>query len=296
MLRPFALACLLAGLASAETFTFAPEQSQHLKIDGKSYLETMISPHDPANREATYKVYTHIYSADGATRITKGPGGKYTHHRGIFIGWKDTIVNGTDYDTWHMDNCYQHHVAWKSLEQSDKSATQVETIEWRALEGDKPFIEETRTITANAEADGLRVIDFTSDLVSKAGTIELKGDLQHAGMQIRMAQEVAEHEDTTQYILPEGATEDKDDQVLGGSWACANVEISGKRYWVLHMTPKKTFETPVYSVRQYARFGSFFEPTLEEGKPLSLTFRIIVSEKELDRAACEKLYTAYNGS
>ena len=39
----------------------------------------------------------------------------------------------------------------------------------------------------------------------------------------------------------------------------------------------------------------FFEPTLEEGKPVDLHFRIVISEEELDQAACAKLYDAYNG-
>jgi hypothetical protein len=60
------------------------------------------------------------------------------------------------------------------------------------------------------------------------------------------------------------------------------------------MTPKDhpTGE-PVYSIRRYARFGAFFEPDLEEGTPLVLNFRIVLSQSELDQKACEALYKAY---
>ena len=43
---------------------------------------------------------THVLDFDGKEPITEVYG-KYTHHRGLFIGWKDTIVNGVDFDTWH---------------------------------------------------------------------------------------------------------------------------------------------------------------------------------------------------
>jgi len=76
---------------------------------------------------------------------------------------------------------------------------------------------------------------------------------------------------------------------------CCSSVVRDKRYWVLHMTPK-THPTgmPLYSVRPYARFGAFFETDLQEGKPLTVKFRILVSEKELNTAACEALYAAYS--
>ena len=51
---------------------------------------------------------------------------------------------------------------------------------------------------------------------------------------------------------------------------------------------------PVYSIRRYARFGAFFESDLAQDKPLTVRFRILVSEAELDQAACQALYEAYS--
>lgn len=278
-----------------------------LAVDGSIWLRTVTPKYDADNREETYKVFTHMLDFGGNGPITKGPGGKYTHHRGLFIGWKDTIVNGTDFDTWHMvkENCTQQHTKWRELKTSDTSATQIEEIKW-ADEADKPFITEVRAITASPGDDGLRIIDFQSKLTSVAGAIELKGDLQHAGMQVRMAQEVADRDDaesknktatsgkSTQYVLPAGSVTGEDDKVTGAWWACCSCEVGGKRYWIMHMThPSTCTDIPVYSIRGYARFGAFWEPALEEGKPQQYNFRIVLSEKELDVSTCQRLYDAY---
>lgn len=301
-------AVLLQVFASAAQFD-AKDAGDHydLVVDGKVWLRTMTPKYDANNREETYKVYTHLLDFDGVGPITKGPGGKFPHHRGLFIGWKDTMVNGVDIDTWHMvkEPCTQQHVKWAPLKTSSDGVTQSEEIRW-ADGSDKTFINEIRAITASPGENGLRIFDFQSKLASVAGKIELKGDLQHAGMQVRMAQEVADRDDaevkakapadqrSTKYLLPEGAKTEPDDRVTGAWWACCSCEVGGKRYWIVHMThPSTCKDAPVYSVRLYARFGAFWEPTLEEGMPQQYNFRIVLSDKPLDVAACQKLYDAY---
>lgn len=285
---------IIAGLACAEDSPEPPFQDGvDMIVNGAPWLRTVVLPFDRNNAEHTYKVYAHVYDFEGAAPITKGPGGLYTHHRGMFIGWTDTMVEGTDYDTWSMGNSYQQHVAWLQFGSEGNAVKQVERIEWRDLD-DKTFIDEIRTIAASTGENGIRILDFTSLLTSLRGTIELKGNVQHAGMHIRMANEVNDHQDTTQYILPDGAERQKDDAVTGGWWVCCSMVVRDKRYWILHMTPPNhPAGQPVYSVRAYARFGAFTEPTLEAGKPLNLTYRIAVNNRELDRAACQALYDQY---
>jgi len=287
-----ALAMVATGCAgAAQEFEF--EQGLDLRVHGQPWLRTLTTPHLRKHHETTKKVFTHIYDFQGEAPITKGAGGKYSHHRGLFIGWKDTLVNDRDYDTWHMPECYQEHREWKALEAHADRVRQVETVGWFTPEGDR-FIKEERRIAVSEHPRGYRVIDFASTLHSEAGSIPLRGDLQHAGMQVRLANEVARHERTTRYLLPEGAKERSDDKVVGGWWACCSAEVRGTRYWVLHMTPPDhpTGE-PVYSIRRYGRFGAFFEHTLEEGEPFEVHFRVVVSQETLSHRACERLYTTY---
>ncbi|HNR30331.1 MAG TPA: PmoA family protein [Candidatus Hydrogenedentes bacterium] len=288
---------LLALAATACAAQDAPEppfqDGVDLVVFDAPWLRTITPTYERRDHVNTYKVFTHVYDFDGVGPITKGPGGLYTHHRGLFIGWKDTLVDGTDFDTWSMDKCYQQHVAWLAFGNYGASTFQRQKIEWRDPR-DTPFIEEIRTITATLGDMDVRIVDFGSRLTSLRGTIQLKGDLQHAGMHIRMAQEVVEHQDTTRYILPEGAEEREGDEVVGAWWVCASVVVRDKRYWVMHMSPRELpGGVPVYSIRRYARFGAFFEPTLEEGRPLDLTFRLVFSERELDRARCQALYDEF---
>jgi len=295
-MRHFAVLLLTLAVVSPTAqaeFSFdTTEDYCDIKSDGKIWLRTMTAPFDRRNREETYKVFTQVYDFEGEAPITKGAGGKYTHHRGLFIGWNHTHHAGETYDTWHMKNCYQQHVSWETQDAGEHRAWQVERVDWNDRKGNT-IIEETRTIVARPQGE-LRVIDFASELTAVGAPIELRGDLQHAGMQIRMANEVSEHPESTEYILPEGAEELDDDKVVGAWWVCGSVVVRDERYWVMHMTsPNLLTGEPVYSIRDYARFGAFFEPDIPEGDSITCQFRIVVSKDELTREDCQALYDAY---
>lgn len=281
---------LCAGAVPAWETAVTPTHTDVVR-DGAIWLRTEHAPFDPADRESTYKVYTQVYDFAGAAPITKGTGGKYPHHRGMFIGWNDTYVDGKEYDTWHMRDCTQEYAG--AVENAAPGSASFR-VDWKDNDG-KTFIEETRTVAAS-EADGVRLFDFTSTVTAIGAPIQFRGDLQHAGMQIRMASEVSDHEDTTSFILPAGAVEEDDDAVPGAWWACASVEVGGKRYWVLHMTGPDLTEAPVYSIRQYARFGAFWEPDVPAGTPTTWRFRVAVSEKELTQADCQAFFDAYRAA
>lgn len=291
LLSTAAAIALGIGCAAAE-----PVEHRYADIDlnGITALRSQITPLSDEHREETYKVFTHVMDFAGEDPITKGPGGRFTHHRGLFIGWSHTMVNDERVDTWHMRGSSQEFVEWVEAPlPPGKEAGHTMIIDWNT-DNDETIIREERGIYAAEPEDGLRVIDFSSVLTSHAGDIPLQGDSHHAGMQIRMADEVTQHEDTTVYILPEGAEEIDNDEVIGGWWAGAGVNVGGVRYYVLHMTPPDhPGGEPMYSIRRYARFGAFWEPVLRAGEPMALHFRIVVSAEPLDQAACQALYDAY---
>ena len=284
------------SLPAVADFSFEERPGElALLDDGKPWLSTFIGPYDPARRDETYKVFTHIYDFDGTGTITKGAGGKYPHHRGMFIGWKQTTIGGRTFNPWEMSDAYQQHTGWLARDAGAEKAVQQQKVEWRGNDG-TPLVNEVRTISASRLPDGLRVFDFESTLSAPegAGKVELRGDVQHAGMHVRLANEVSEHEDSTEYVIPEGAVEEQNVQVKGVWWVCCSAVVEGKRWWVLHMThPSIPTGVPDYSVRKYARFGAFFEPDLEPGQTIDLRFRIVVSDKPLDRQACQDLYQSY---
>ena len=296
------LAVACGAVEPTDGFSF--ERGLDAKLDGKTWLRTVTTPFDADNPELAYKVYTHVYDFDGAYPITKGAGGKYSHHRGLFIGWKTTRLENDTVDTWHMRTgrkksgrdvyVHQQLAEWRALESTKDRVSQTAHILWAAEDMD-PFIEEERTLTAYPGEGGMRVIDFASTLHTLAGPIKLQGDAHHAGMQIRMSNEVVDNEKETEYILPDGAERIENDNVKGAWWACGSMRIGGKRYWIMHLTsPDLVTGEPIYSLRPYGRFGAFFEPDLTPESPLCLKFRIVVSETPLDKAKCEALYEHYS--
>ncbi len=301
----FLAAAMLAAAcgASEPTDGFTFEQGLDVQLDGRIWLRTVTTPFDAENPELTYKVYTHLYDFEGAFPITKGAGGKYSHHRGLFIGWNHTHVGDRVVDTWHMRagregalrDAYaqQQLVEWVAMEVQENRASHTARIHWMA-DDLEPFIEEERTIIAYPGDNGIRVVDFISILTPLAGPIQLRGDAHHAGMQVRMSNEVVDTEHDTEFILPEYAVELDNDIVGKAWWLCGSMVVGGKRYWVLHLTaPDLVTGQPQYSTRPYGRFGAFFEPDLTPDTPLRLAFRVIWSESPLDRERCEALYQQY---
>ena len=54
----------------------------------------------PARANETYKPYLRIVDPANGQPITKGPGGTYTHHRGIFFGWMRIGFGQQKLDLW----------------------------------------------------------------------------------------------------------------------------------------------------------------------------------------------------
>lgn len=267
--------------------------AQLLCVAGEPWLETSTTPFiraDTQCQEATCRVFTHIWRLDQTGPLTKGPGGMYSNHRGIFLGWADTIVAGNDYDSWAMSNCYQQHKNWEHIEMGPERARQVEHIQWRNFQ-DKPFIEETRSFAIAPGPGGSRIIDFTAHLRTTADRIELAGGPHFGGVHVRLSDEVTAHPETTRFILPAGASMLDDGTAPGAWWVCAAAEVRGRRFWLMHMTsPETTAGAPLYSARRYGRVGAYFETAFTNARPLILRCRFVLSPEALDRAACAGLY------
>lgn len=284
----------LPDTSSAQGFAFTEtEKSLRLLYDGRPFAETMVEPFSPARSEDTYKVYTHLYDVTGKYLLTKGPGGKFPHHRGLFIGWRETTVGGRTFDTWHMKDCYQEHRSWLIHEASPQRAIQRERIAWCDLQ-DQCFLEEEREIIFQTEAIGTRVITFHSVLTPTEGTVQFRGDPHHAGMHVRLANEVSEHEDTTEYVWPAGTVVEKDDVVNGTWWVAVKAHIENRDWYFLHITQRTpTGLPPRYSVRKYGRFGAYFEAEADPAHPLHTAFQVVVSEKPLTVEECARRCQAF---
>lgn len=272
-----------------------------LLLDGKCLTRYMyeVDTSSKAKTFDTAKVFTHVFNAEGTEPITKGPGGKYPHHRGIFLGFSRLTYDGKKRsDWWHVRNVAQRHQKFLKLSGGGESATSTMLIHWNDGQ-DKPVVIEERTQIVHKQAKpALLLLDFISKLTPARSDIELNGDPEHAGMQFRPSQKVAENK-SAKYLFP-------DEKITTGNvknerdmpWAAESFEIDGTKYTVQHMNhPENPKGTRYSAYRNYGRFGAFATAKIAQGESLTLRYRIWAAVGEhLDRAAMKARSDAFNAA
>ncbi|MEX2169719.1 MAG: DUF6807 family protein [Pirellulales bacterium] len=289
-----------------------PGEYRELRDGDKPVLRYMYHAYDessPEARERTYKPYHHVFSPDGTTLLTKGPGGLFPHHRGLFYGFnKITYGDGRKCDTWHCpDHACQTHEEFLEEEAGDHSAHHKVVVNWHGQEGEV-FAREEREIAVERR-DGGVLIDFRSHLEPvDVDSIHLDGDPQHAGFQFRAAQEVAaETAKQTYYLRTDGKGElgetrnwnhqNQEDPInsecANRPWNAMSFVVDGKRYTALYMDHPSNPKPSRYSERDYGRFGSYFVADVTKDKPLDVQYRVWVQDGEMTVEDCEKLSTQF---
>jgi Methane oxygenase PmoA len=245
----------------------------------------------PASRVRTYKVFHHVYSPKGDRIVTGGlnedPKVHSPHHRGIFYGFnRITYGNGKTADTWHcIDGAFQQHERFLASEQGPVLGRHRVEISWHGK--DAAFAEEERELTVY-NVPGGHLIEFASRLRSASGRVRFDGDPQHAGFQFRAHNDVdAYTTNETIYIRPDGIgkpgeTRNWDPQTRQGPvnlpWNAMSFVLGGKRYTVAYLDHPGNPKEARFSEREYGRFGSYFEYTIEQDKPLTVNYRLWLQE------------------
>ena len=292
--RLFALftlaAVTVAGAARAQDaktgFAIKDTPGDHLDVllDGKVAARYMYA-HDTSSKERTaetYKPYLHVFDADGKAPITKGAGGDFPHHRGIYIGWNKISFGGKSYDRWHMKGGDQVHQKFTRQAFNPGEATFTSVVLWQADSPDKAIIEEERTtIVRRAPAPGRITIDFRSKLKAPNGDVKLDGDPEHAGIHFRPAQEVS-RKDTTYLYPKERADAHKD---VDYPWVGESFTVGGKRHSVVHINhPSNPTGTRYSAYRDYGRFGAFPKAEIKSGEALTVQYRFVIADGEMPPA------------
>jgi hypothetical protein len=284
--------------AAAATSGFAWSEVQDketvLERDGRPVLRYMHEPIDtssPERREATYKVFHHVYDPAGEALLTKGPGGRYTHHRGLFFGFNRVSYGDKQADVWHCrDDAYQSHDAALPTEAGPVLGRHRVTVGWHGA-GGEVFATEEREMGVYAAPDG-HLIEFASRVVPTLGPVRLDGDPQHAGFHFRAAQEVAaETAKETYYLRPDGkgaAGETRnwpdDQRQVNLPWNAMSFVIGGQRYTAAYLDHPKNPKPARYSERDYGRFGCYFEYELTAESPLAVNYRVWIQRGEMSGA------------
>jgi hypothetical protein len=271
------------------------EHHADLLFGDRPVLRYMYAPVDnssPEARAATYKPYHHVFDPAGKRLVTKGPGGLFPHHRGLYFGFNKISYEQDgkkmEADTWHNNKGeWTEHEKFVSSEAGPVLGRHRLQIAWHGRDG-KIFATELREMTAWNTAGG-NLIEFASRLESKVGTIALRGDPQHAGFQFRASQEVPEKTaKQTYYLRPDGKGEpgkfrnwpaDKEHANL--PWNALSFVLDDQRYTCCYLDRPENPKESRYSERDYGRFGSYFEYDLTPAEPLKLNYRIWLQTGEM---------------
>jgi len=275
-----------------------------LTYDGKPVLRYMYryDVSTPETLHDTYKVYHHVFAPGTGALITKGPGGKFTHHRGLFFAWNKTGFDGQSLDFWHCTKgAHQRHAKFIDRSGDADHGSMTAEIHWNDADG-KPVIIETRTVSVSREpVTGGWQIDWSSRIASQRGDITLDGDRQHAGFQFRAAQGVADKDSGT-FMRPADFPQQSEAIQVGDSgdppkhinlgWFALSYELDGQRYNVEYFDNPNLPKPSLFSERPYGRFGTFFKTTLKADEPLDLKYRVVVSHGE--KPAVEAIQKRYD--
>lgn len=225
----------------------------------------------------TAKVYWHVIGPDGQGTLTKGPGGKFPHHRGIYIGWNKVKHGGKSHDLWHVKNASQKHASFLKKEAADSGTTIASRIDWIGAQGNA-VLKETRTVTVHHETgSAYALIDVVSELSAEHGEVHLGGDPEHAGVQYRASQQVAENL-SARYVFP--VDDAKAKKYADLPWVAKTSEIDGQEWTVQQMShPDNPGENKRWSAyRDYGRFGEFPTIKIADGEKATLRYRFRVTK------------------
>jgi len=232
----------------------------------------------PELAHETYKPYLHVFDAEGKAPITKGAGGQYTHHRGIFLGFSRLGFEGDRFDLWHMKGVEQVHQKFLKQEADEKQAVFTSLVHWNDKD-DHPILKERRTFTiSKAPAPAYVSITMESTLHAERGDVELKGDPEHAGAQYRPANEVDRKK--TVYTFPGKNTNPKQDKDL--MWVGETYTLHGDQYSVVIFNHTENPSGTVFSAyRDYGRFGAYPAFTIKQGDSRTLKYRWLVGQGKM---------------
>jgi hypothetical protein len=268
------------------------------------YEHPTLDESSPKAREETFKVFHHVYDPTGKRLVTKGPGGLYTHHRGLFYGFMKTSYGKTTVDIWHCPapsekrpgEAHQAHRDIRSRSTGAVLGRHRVDIDWNGR-GKKTFAKEQRELTVY-NVPGGTLIEFASLLTPTDEPVKLDGDPQHAGFHFRAANEVAERwekarkEKTKQetiFIRPDGVDKPgvernwsaKNTKHVNLPWLGMSFVLDDRRYTVAYLDKPTNPKEARFSERVYGRFGSYFVATATKEKPLLVNYRIWLQEGQM---------------
>lgn len=256
--------------------------------NGKRATLLVARPWNPEDATSTCKVYHHVFAPDGA-RLTKGEGGTFQHHRGLFVGWNRTRWNGRRFDFWHLPNGESQR--W--VETQEPAALQlpngaeVHHIQWCAPDG-TVVVDELRGLAVLEHDDDSYALLLRIECRAPNGDVRLDGDPQHAGQQFRAPQRYAEDDaEPVRYVRPEAAERHENDVWTSCDWIAQVQPGPDGPVTVLRIESPDNPGKTTWSTRPYGRFGATrtFDVTAERPLRIDQIYKVAMGEHDRDWCA-----------
>ncbi len=255
--------------------------------DGSPATTFFHKEHDEAHHHDTCKVFHHVRALDG-TLLTKGNGGMFQHHKGLFIGWNRTAWNKRRFDFWHMPKQelqvfvgFLPHTALGM-----PKGAQVCKVDWITPEGEV-VVAERRGLHLMAQHEDFYVLHLRNELRAPNGKVRLAGDPQHAGQQFRAPQTFAPKDAVkVSYVRPAGAEARGNDVWTGCDWIAEIQPHGEQRYTVLRVEGRDNRGETTWSTRDYGRFGATRTVDVTEERPLRLDQYYVIAAGARDATWC----------
>ena len=268
-IKPPVFGCREDAEAKALTVTYAGR--------ALARFEHALDTTTPERRLETYKPFLHVYDKAGKQVITKGAGGQFTHHRGIFLGFSRIKVGEDGYDLWHMKEGVQAHQRFTGIAGDANRGEFTSEIAWQDNAGKVLLLEKRHFRFSTPPAGAYALIEMKSDLTAVAGDAHMSGDPEHAGAQFRPADDVVKSE--TSYTFHADGIDPKKDVDLPWVGETFRLESMKPKFSVFILNhPSNPTGTKFSAYRDYGRFGAYPEFKIAQGTTSSLHYQWIISQ------------------
>jgi hypothetical protein len=291
-------------------FVWKDEPGKHLDLlFGDQKVTSYMYAYDNSTEQSDYetlKPFFHVFDArgrlltngpDGVHPFPQGPAMSYHIHRGILTGWH-LAYKGNEYNFWGMEGGVRiRHQKFLERLSGPVVAKSGSLVAWNDKDG-KTILTEQRHITAFRTSNpSIMLAEFRIVLEPVEGEVLLIADREHGGFQYRAHNDVAaapaRSERKATFLLPADGIDANTD--LDIPWAAMSYGLDGRRYTVQLMdSPENPRPTVFSAYRDYGRMGACTQVKVRAGQPLTLRYRIWVTEGGmLDRVEYSGKYEAF---
>lgn len=245
--------------------------------------------------------FLHPVMLPDGTTITENAPDDHPHHRGIFWGWHQILIDGQQVsDSWDLKN-FESNVKSLEFRRVKNGDGELRTTSfWSSpnyKSGEEPYLKEITSFYFERQKSNYRVIDITISLTSQVENLALGGSDDEKGYggfsaRIKLPADVVFKSDRGGLIQPKNEAVSAGDYVnISGSFARKGNAPGGV---LIYADPENPLKNDHWILRSQASMQNAVFPgctpyQLEMGSPLVLKYKLVlytgkIKEKKILKA------------